>query len=173
MTDVVITEDALQTRIRELGQDVTRAYEGRELDLVCLINGASMFCADLMRHIRVPVRQHFLGFSAYDKGSRSGEVRLTLDVAEPLEGRHVLVVEGIVVSGRTPRYVMELLKLRGPASIALCALGVKPQSLAVDLAVSYRAFDLGPEILVGYGVGSGPQRALAHLVSIQPGNMAH
>ena len=90
-----------------LGQAITAAYQGRELDVVYLMNGATTFCADLVRHIGVPVRQHALGFSSYSYagGPSSGEVRVTLDVTEPLLQRHVLMVEGIVVSGRTPKYV--------------------------------------------------------------------
>ena len=92
-------------------------------------------------------------------------MQITLDVTEPLQGRHLLLVEGIVVSGRTPAYLVDLFKLRQPASIALCALGVKP-NLAVDLSIEYAAFKLGKEIVMGYGIGNGPERALSHLVEV-------
>src|SRR3954470_24510438 len=125
---VLVDANRLRLRIAELGAQITRDYEGREIDVVCLINGASMFCADLVRCIARPVRVHPLAFTSYAGGPHSGEVRVTLDVAEPLMGRHVLLVEGVVVSGRTPLYLMEALKLRRPASLALCALGVKPKA---------------------------------------------
>lgn len=161
---VIVATARIAARVQELGAEITKAYEGRDLDVVCLINGASMFCADLVRCIRLPVKQHSLAFVAYPEAKQSGEVRVVLDVSEPLYQRHVLVVEGIVVSGRTPLYVLEMLKLRRPASIALCALAVKPASLSVSLRVDYAAFELGSEVAVGYGVGHGPERTLPCLV---------
>jgi hypoxanthine phosphoribosyltransferase len=173
MTDIIITEEALRTRVRELGAQISSDYAGRELDVVCLINGANMFCPDLVRHITVPMRQHFLGFTAYKSAGTTGEVRVTHDVAEPLEGRHVLVVEGIVITGRTPRYLMELMKLRKPASVALCALGRKPQAKAADLTIDYVAFELGNDFAAGYGIGAGPERNLPHLVRLAQPGAAH
>jgi hypoxanthine phosphoribosyltransferase len=164
MTHILHDAEAIRARVADLARDITADYTGRELDVVCLINGASTFCADLVRQIGVPVRQHALGFSSYAGAPQSGEVRITLDVVEPLQDRHVLVVEGIVVSGRTPRYVIEMLRLRKPASLALCALGKKPNVLAVELDVHYVAFEFGNEIAVGYGVGKGPERAWPYLV---------
>ena len=161
---VIVTEERLVARVRELASQITSDYAGRELDVVCLINGASTFNADLVRHIGVPIRQHYLGFSAYSTGNSSGEVRVTLDVAEPLHGRHVLVVEGIVISGRTPAFIMAMLKLRGPASLEMCALGIKPKTLAVNFAIRYAGFELGPEFAVGYGIGHGPERSLPYLM---------
>ena len=160
---VLFSAEAIRERVIALAQRITEDYAGRELDVVCLINGASTFCADLVRHLGVNVRQHYLGFTSYPTAPQSGEVRFTLDVAESLEGRHVLVVEGVVVSGRTPNFVVESLRLRRPASIEMCALAIKPASLAVTLAVKYAAFELGSEIAVGYGVGKGPERALPYL----------
>ncbi len=165
MSSILFSEEILRGKIVELGRRITADYADREIDLVCLINGASTFCADLVRHIGVPVRQHYLGFTSYPEIPKSGEVRITLDIAEPLQGRHVLVLEGIVVSGRTPKYIVEMLKLRQPASIALCALATKPAVLAVDLPVQYSAFQLTSEIAVGYGVGKGAERALPNLMN--------
>ena len=163
--NIIVSEAQLNSRVRELGEQITQDYGSRHLEVVCLINGGSVFCADLVRHIQVPITQHYLGFSSYSEGNSSGEVRITLDVAEPLQGRHLLLVEGIVVSGRTPAYLVELLKLRRPASVALCALGVK-QNLAVDLSIEYVAFKLGKEIAMGYGIGNGLERALPYLVEV-------
>lgn len=168
MPKILIEEETIRERVRALADLINADYADRTLDVVCLINGASIFCADLVRHIRLPMRHHSLGFSSYASPSPSGEVRVTLDVAEPLHGRDVLLVEGVVVSGRTPRYVTEMLRLRQPASIELCALAVKPKSLSVDLPVKYKAFEFGSQIVVGYGVGTGRERALPYLAeSIQ------
>ena len=107
-----------------------------------------------------------MSFASYPQGNATGEVRITLDIAEPLYGRDVIVVEGIVVSGRTPQYVLDVLKLRQPSSLTLCALGRKSAQSVVDLPLKYVAFELGDEIAVGYGVGSGSEKALPHLVGI-------
>lgn len=159
------SREDIDRRLRELGRQIDADFAGRTLDIVCAINGASVFCADLVRHVTVPVRIHPLCFLSYPTPSPSGEVRVTLDVGEPLHGRHVLLVEGIVVSGRTPKYVADMLRLRQPASIAVCALGVKRNALAVELPIAYAAFELGSEVVVGYGVGEGAEKALSYLAA--------
>ncbi len=164
MTRLIHDAKTIEARVCVLAREISAAYAGRELYVVCLINGATTFCADLVRQISVPVYQLALGFSSYSGSPRSGEVRVTLDVSEPLQGRHVLVVEGIVVSGRTPKYVLDMLRLRQPASLEMCALGLKPKALAVDLGIRYVAFEFGDEIAVGYGVGKGPERTCPDLV---------
>ncbi len=160
---VLISEDRIRQRVQELAREISLAYAGLELHLVCTMGGAGMFFVDLVRQLDVPTRQHYLAFTSFGKGT-SGEARITLDVAEPLEGRHVLLVEGVIVSGRTPRYILEMMKLRQPASVALCTLILKRTSLAVDLAVPHVGFELGSEIATGYGIGLGPERALPHIV---------
>jgi hypoxanthine phosphoribosyltransferase len=164
---ILVDATQLQARVAQLGADITRDYADREIDIVCLINGASMFCADLVRAIRRPMRVHPLAFTSYHGGPKSGEVRVTLDVAEPLMDRHVLMVEGVVVSGRTPFYLLEALRLRRPASLALCALGVKPKARAVDLPVAYSGFEFGAEVAAGYGMGGGPERSLPQIVAAE------
>lgn len=161
---ILHSEAAVQARVAQLAERISADFRGRTLDLVCLINGANVFGPDLARRLTVPVRMHFLGFSSYAKGNETGEVRVTLDVAEALNGRDVLVVEGIVISGRTPKFVCDYLALRRPASLALCVLGVKPAMLSAELPIAYSAFEFGSEVVVGYGVGSGPERMLPHLV---------
>lgn len=167
MTQIIHGAEIIQARVSALAREISADYAGRELHIVCLINGAMTFCADLVRQITVPTYQHALGFSSYSGAPPSGEVRVTLDVAEPLLGQHVLVVEGIVVSGRTPKYVMDILRVRQPASMEMCALARKPNALAVDLEVRYVAFEFGEEVAVGYGVGKGPERAWPHLADQQ------
>jgi hypoxanthine phosphoribosyltransferase len=164
---ILVDEAKLRARIAELGVQITRDYATREIDIVCLINGAGQFCADLVRTIQRPVRMHPLAFNSYPGAPKSGEVRVTLDVAEPLIDRHVLLVEGVVVSGRTPLYLMEALRLRRPASLALCALGVKPKARAVELAVAYSGFEFGAEIAAGYGMGAGAERSLPYIIAAE------
>lgn len=159
----LVSEEEIRRRIDDLAREISADYAGRSIDVVCLINGGNMFCADLVRRLTIPARLHLLGFSSYSQGNDTGEIRVTLDVNEPLHGRHVLVVEGIIVSGRTPRFVMDMLRLRQPASLELCALGTKRARLSVDLSVKYCAFEFGEEMVVGYGVGSGLEKSGAVL----------
>lgn len=161
---ILVDEATLRERVSELAARITADYAGRTIDLVCLLNGASVFCSDLARQIEVPLRVHHLGFDSYAGAPASGEVRITLDVAAPLVGRDVLLVEGVVISGRTPKYLMDLIKLRQPASVAICALGIKPAARAVELPVAYAGFEFGPEFAAGYGMGTGPERLLPHIV---------
>jgi hypoxanthine phosphoribosyltransferase len=163
----LVTADELRRRNEALADQINRDYADREIDLVCLSNSATVFAADLARVIRVPLRQHLLAFTAYPNAPQSGEVRLTLDVGEPLQDRHVLLVEGMIISGRTPLYLMNLLRLRCPASLELCAIGMKPAQLAVDLRVKYHLFDFDQEWVAGYGIGHGPEKASSNLINLQ------
>jgi hypoxanthine phosphoribosyltransferase len=126
------------------------------------------FTADLVRMLEVPTRLHALAFTSYASTPKSGEVRLTLDIGEPLEGRHVLVTEGMIISGRTPLYLMNLLRLRQPASLEICAIGSKPEELAVDLRIKYRLFEFAKEWVAGYGIGHGAEKASSNLLDISP-----
>lgn len=162
------TEQEIAARVTELARQIDEDYAGKTVDIVYMLNGGAVFGADLIRKLRVALRLHPFGFTSYPKPAASGEVRVTLDVAQPLQGCDVLVVEGIVVSGRTPLYVIDLLRRRGTASIELCAVGVKRKSLAVELPVKYAAFELGDEIAVGYGIGEGAEKALPFLGTRSP-----
>lgn len=165
--NILIGSDVIQERLVKLAKEINIDYANREIDLVCLSNSATMFTADLARLIQVPVRQHLLAFSAYPNTPKSGEVRITLDVGEPLQNRHVLMVEGMIISGRTPFYVMNLLRLRCPASLEICAIGMKPAQLIVDLFVKYHLFDFDQEWVTGYGIGHGPEKSLADLINLK------
>lgn len=157
-------EGDIRTNVAALAARINADYADRELDLVVLLNGANMFGHDLARHLTMPTRLHHLGFTSYQGAPQSGEVCVTLDIAEPLQGRHVLIAEGIVISGRTPLYLVNLLKLRDPASIALCAVGTKPAMRSVDLDMPYSMYSFGKEMVAGYGIGKGPERLLPHLI---------
>jgi hypoxanthine phosphoribosyltransferase len=163
--DIIISKEKIISRIKTLANQINSDYAGKTLDLVCLVNSAQFFTSDLIKHLTVPTRLHYIGFNSYLKGNETGEVRLTSDIQEPLFGRDVLVIEAIVVSGRTPKYIMDLLKNRKPNSLNLCALGSKPHLLSEKLPLRYIAFELGKEILVGYGIGSGPEKTLPFLIS--------
>lgn len=158
----------ISSRVALIADQINQDYAGREIDIVCLTNAAIPFTSDLMRLLVVPVRLHLIAFMSYSPAPMTGEVRITLDVNEPLHGRHVLVVEGMVISGRTPLYLMNLLRLRQPATIELCVIGSKPAELAVELPIKYRLFEVGKEWVAGYGIGKGLERALPYLIDTAP-----
>lgn len=159
------SSEEIEERLAGTARQINRDYAGRSLDIVCVANGASMLCADLVRRLDMPVQVHWLAFSSYSPGTPSGEVRLLLDIDRPLFGRHLLLVEGIIVSGRTPRYIVDMLRVRQPASIAICAIGIKRKALAVELSIAYPLFEFGEEIVVGYGVGDGAEKTLPYLTA--------
>lgn len=165
--EIITSEKDVLQKVELLALTISNDYKDREIDIICLINSASFFCADVARKITVPIRMHFLGFSSYSTANDSGEVKITHDIQEPLYNRHILIFEGIVVSGRTPKFIYEYLKLRKPASIEYCAVGIKPKSLSVDLSIRYHAFEFEPDQIVGgYGIGKGVEKSLPYLLSV-------
>lgn len=166
---MLIPEVRIQNRLSELAQEINHDYQGKEIVAVCILKGSFIFYADLIRKIDLPMTSEFLGLSSYgSKMVSSGEVRLTLDINEPLEGKHVLVIEDIVDSGLTLQYIQTLFKTRRPASIRSCALLMKPDSLKVDVDVDYVGFKIGSEFVVGYGVDyAGKYRGLPYIGYIE------
>lgn len=150
---ILIPEVKLRARVKELAQQINSDYAGHEITAVCTLKGSFIFFADLIRAFEIPVRCEFLGLSSYgNQMVSSGEVKVTLDITEPLQGRHVLVVEDIVDSGLTLQFIKNLLATRKPASLKTCALLVKPDALKTPVEVDYRGFNIGNEFVVGYGI---------------------
>lgn len=164
--NILASSEIIQERLIHMAEKINRDYACREIDLVCLGNSASMFVADLVRLVHIPMRQHLLVFSSYHDTPTSGAVRLTLDVANSLENRHILLAEGMIISGRTPLYLMDMLRLRRPASLEICAIGMKPSLLSVNLQVKYCLFDFDKEWVAGYGIGNGPEKVSANLINL-------
>jgi hypoxanthine phosphoribosyltransferase len=162
--NIKFNEKVLEKRISELAEEISKDYKGQELVVICLLNGASIFYADLVRKLTIPVTVQFIGFTSYPIANKTGEVRITLDVTEPLENKNILIVEGIMVSGRTPKFIYDTLSLRAPKSISFCAIGIKKHLFKVDMPVKYQAFEIGDEMLVGYGIGKGPERVLPYII---------
>jgi len=164
--NMIISSEKLEARIQQISKQMSTDYEGKEIDIVCVVNSGTFFCVDLVRQLKVPVRLHYLSFTSYSQTNNTGEVKIQLDIADVLEGKNIIIMEGIVVSGRTPKYIFDYLKLRNPASIEYCAIGMKPKILAVELSVKYCAFEFEPDVMVaGYGIGKGFEKSLPHLVS--------
>ena len=151
--EVLIDEDRLQERIRELGREVSSDYAGRELLLVGVLKGAVFFMADLMRSLTVPCEIDFMAISSYGASTdSSGVVRILKDLDLNIEGRHVLVVEDIIDSGLTLSYLIRNLEARGPASLEICALLTKPERREIDVPVRYTGFEIPNRFVVGYGL---------------------
>jgi hypoxanthine phosphoribosyltransferase len=152
---VVVSEEQLQARIRELGKDVTADYEGRPPLLVGVLKGAFVFMADLARAIDLHVEFDFMAVSSYGAATKSsGVVRIVKDLDADLTNRHVLVVEDIVDSGLTLAYLKRNLLARHPASLEVCALLVKEGLQRDDLDLKYVGFRIPPDFVVGYGLDS-------------------
>jgi hypoxanthine phosphoribosyltransferase len=147
------TPEQIQGRIRELGAEITKAYHGKSLVLLCVLKGSFLFAADLCRAIDLPLRIEFLGLQSYgDDTSSSGVVQITLDLTRPVENEHVLVVEDIVDTGLTLDYIMQSLKTRNPASVRVCALLHKPARMKKKVGIDYLGFTIEDVFVVGYGL---------------------
>jgi len=151
--EVMLTEEEVNKRIKEIGDQVSKDYAGKNVHLICILKGGSFFMVELAKRITVPVSLDFMSVSSYGGETKSsGVVKIVKDLDEPLEGKDVLVVEDIVDSGRTLSYLLEMLKDRKPASIKLCTLLDKPDRRVVDVNVDYTGFTIPDEFVVGYGL---------------------
>ncbi len=150
---VLLSEEEVDRRIREIGEQISRDYAGRSIHLVCVLKGGSFFMCELAKRISVPVSLDFMSVSSYGSDTKSsGVVKIVKDLDESLQGRDVLVVEDIVDSGRTLSYLLEMLQERKPASLRLCTLLDKPDRRVIDVKVDYTGFQIPDEFVVGYGL---------------------
>src|SRR5213595_3694603 len=154
--EILIEEDALQSRIHELGREISADYVGRELLLIGVLKGAVFFMADLMRTLTIACEIDFMAISSYGaQTDSSGVVRILKDLDINIEGRDVLVVEDIIDSGLTLSYLMRNLESREPASLEVCALMTKPARREIDVPVRYIGFEIPNRFVVGYGLDFG------------------
>lgn len=150
---VLIPTEDIARRRGELAAEISRDYAGEEVLLVCILKGSMVFFVDLAREIEIPVRFDHLGVSSYGEGSESsGEHRVTTDLSESIEGKHVLLVEDIVDTGRTVDFLMRRLGDQGATSLSVVALLDKPSRREVDVDVAYCGFTIPNEFVVGYGL---------------------
>jgi hypoxanthine phosphoribosyltransferase len=154
LQEILIQENALQMRIAELGAQISRDYQDQDLHLVCILRGGVLFLADLMRHITVPHTIDFMAVFSYGAGARqtSGQVRITLDLKESIQGRDVLLVEDIVDSGNTIHSVLKLLETRNPHSLRVCTLLDKVERREVQVPIDYSGFVIPDKFVFGYGL---------------------
>jgi hypoxanthine phosphoribosyltransferase len=151
---ILISEQQVQARVAELAQEINATYTDDDCPLlVCVLKGAFIFLADLVRHLEMRHEVDFMEISSYGKGTVStGVVRILLDLAQNIEGRHVLIVEDIIDSGRTLDYIIRNLQTRGPASIRICTLLSKPARRELDIPLDYVGFEVPDEFVAGYGL---------------------
>jgi hypoxanthine phosphoribosyltransferase len=150
---VLISEEEMDKKIRALGAQISKDYEGRQVHMIGVLKGASFFMCELAKRITVPVSIDFMAVSSYGSSTKSsGIVRIVKDLDEPLMDRDVLVVEDIVDSGRTLNYLQELFRDRGCRTIRFCTLLDKPDRRVVDLDIDYVGFVIPDEFVVGYGM---------------------
>lgn len=150
---VLLTEEEVDRRIQEIGDQISRDYAGKQVHLICVLKGGAFFMCELAKRITVPVSLDFMSVSSYGSATKSsGVVRIVKDLDEPLKDKDVLVVEDIVDSGRTLSYLLDMLKDRGPRSVRLCTLLDKPERRVVDVHVDYTCFQIPDEFVVGYGL---------------------
>lgn len=151
--EVLLSEEEVDDRIRKMGEQISKDYAGKNIHLICILKGASFFMCELAKRITVPVSIDFMSLSSYGDSTQSGGVvKIVKDLEEPLEGRHVLVVEDIVDTGRSLCYLLDVLKGRGAADVKLCALLDKPERRVVDIKADYTGFEIPDEFVVGYGM---------------------
>lgn len=150
---VMIAEEEIDRRIRELGAKISREYEGKKLHMICILKGSVFFASELAKRITVPVTLDFMAVSSYGNDTvSSGTIQIRNDLAESIEGRHVLVIEDIIDTGKTLSFLMKMLKERKPASLKLCTLLDKPDRRTHPVDVDYVGFEIPDEFVVGYGL---------------------
>ena len=166
---VLLKEEDVDRRIQEIGDQISRDYEGKQVHLICVLKGGSFFMCELAKRITVPVSLDFMSVSSYGSETKSsGVVKIVKDLDEPLNGKHVIVIEDIVDSGRTLSYLLAMLKDRGPESISLCTLLDKPERRVVDVHVDYTGFQIPDKFVVGYGLDYGQKyRNLPYIGTVE------
>ena len=154
--DIMLDEEEVNEKIKELGKKISHDYAGKEVYMVCILKGASFFACELAKRITVPVYLDFMSVSSYgNEAKSSGVVKIIKDLDAPLEGRNVIIVEDIIDTGNTLSYLVDTLRQRNPESIALCTLLDKPDRRVTDISVDYTGFQIPDEFVVGYGLDYG------------------
>jgi hypoxanthine phosphoribosyltransferase len=151
---VLFTREEILLKVEELGRKITADYQGKDLIVVCVLKGALYFTADLIRQIKIPITLDFIAVSSYGPSTRtSGIARITKDLDEDIEGRHVMLVEDILDTGLTLDYLMRVLKLRNPEDLKICTLLDKPSHrIKKEVIPDYLGFEIPELFVVGYGL---------------------
>jgi hypoxanthine phosphoribosyltransferase len=169
--EVLYSREAVQKRIAEIAVQIQNDHQGKELLLVGVLKGAFMFVADLARQIDLPLSIDFVGLSSYGEATESsGVVKITSDLTRPIEGKHVVIVEDIIDTGLTMRYLLDNLATRRPASVKICTLLQKPSRSRTRIPIDYLGFTVPDLFVVGYGLDAGERyRNLPFIGVLKPG----
>ena len=150
---VLLSEEEVDKRIKEMAEQITKDYEGKNVHLICILKGSVFFTCELAKRIKVPVSMDFMSVSSYGADTKSsGIIKIVKDLDESITGKDVLVIEDIIDSGRTLSYLLGMLKDRKPNSLRLCTLLDKPDRRVIDVDVDYTGFQIPDEFVVGYGL---------------------
>ncbi|MFV0341643.1 MAG: hypoxanthine phosphoribosyltransferase [Anaerocolumna sp.] len=150
---VLISKEEVDQRLRDMGEQISKDYEGKEIHLVCILKGGVFVTCELAKNITVPVSFDFMSVSSYGDGTvSSGRVKIIKDLDDSIEGKDVLIVEDIIDSGNTLKYLIDLLNSRKPSSINICTLLDKPERRTSDVYVEYVGFQIPDKFVVGYGL---------------------
>jgi len=150
---VLVSEEEVDKRIKEVGEQISKDYEGQEVHVICVLKGGVFFMCELAKRITVPLSMDFMSVSSYGTEKQSsGVVKIVKDLDEALEDKNVIIVEDIIDSGRTLSYLVEILKKRNPKSLKICTLLDKPERRVTDVQVDYVGFNIPDEFVVGYGL---------------------
>lgn len=170
--EVYFTEEEIKSKIKELGKQITKDYDGDELVVICVLNGSFIFCSDLIRKINLPVRLEFIQVSSYGVGTKSsGECQLKLDLTGSITGKNVLIVEDIVDTGNTIKFLLELMNVRHPKSLKLASLLHKPSKNIHPVTIDYLGFEIEDKFVVGYGLDyAGHYRELPYVGILNANN---
>lgn len=167
---ILLSEEEIAAKVKELGAQISKDYADKNPIIISVLKGSFMFMADLVRSVTVPCTVDFMSVSSYGSGTTSsGEVKIVKDFDESIDGRHIIVVEDILDSGRTLSYLMKNMKARGAASISLCTFLDKPDRRVVPVEVAYKGFTVPDAFIVGYGLDYDQQyRNLPYVGVLKP-----
>ena len=169
--EVMFSAEQLAARVKELGRQIERDYQGKELVLLGVLKGSFLFISDLARSIDLPLAVDFIGLSSYGEATESsGVVKITSDVSKPIENKHVLIVEDIVDTGLTMRYLLDNLATRHPASVKLCTLLHKPGRSRTRIPIDYLGFQIEDRFVVGYGLDAAEKYRNVPFIGVKKGS---
>ncbi len=152
ITGVLVSKEEIHDICQRLGKEITQDYQGKEIVLICVLRGAIVFLADLMREIEVPCEIDFMSVSSYTGTKSSGDVKIVKDLEDSIEGKHVIIVEDIIDSGLTLSHLLRLLRSRNPASLRICTCFDKPSRRKAEVDVDYIGMQIPDEFIIGYGL---------------------
>ncbi|MCF7794213.1 MAG: hypoxanthine phosphoribosyltransferase [Candidatus Cloacimonetes bacterium] len=153
ISSILVSEQEIQQKVKELAAKISKDYEGKNPIVICILKGAAMFMSDLIKHVTIPLEIDFMSLSSYgDSTKSSGVVRIKKDIDSDISGRHVIIVEDIVDSGLTLKYIDEYFLKHNCKSVKICTLLDKPEAHKTDLEIDYVGFEVGNEFVVGFGL---------------------